>query len=169
MNPVLEKVQPEFGSSLKIQHFYKKQPNQKPTWHYHPEIELVYVENGTGKIHVGQHLSYFKNGALVLIGPNLPHLGFLERMTANEHEIVVQFKMDFLGVDFFNSPEMSSINKMLELSSSGIKFSKHVQKEIGEHLKEIIEMNNFNKLIYFIKLLNIECWRNDYGFQPSGQ
>jgi len=162
MIPVFEKVQPEFGSSFTVKQFYKKHPNQKPTWHYHPEIELVYVENGSGKIHVGQHLSYFKNGALVLIGPNLPHLGFVERMTSNEIEIVVQFRSDFLGEGFFDAAEMHNIKNMLELSSSGLKFKKHVQRELGERLKEIAEMNSFNKLIYFLRLLNKLSKTKDY-------
>ena len=169
MNPVLEKVQPEFGSSFSLKHFYQEQPNHKPTWHYHPEFELVYVENGSCKIHVRQHLSYFKNVALVLIGSNLPHLGFVERMTANEIEIVVQFKLDFLGSSFFDSAEMANIKKMLELSASGLKFKKHVQREIGEGLKEILEMNNFNKLIYFLKLLNKLSKATDYEILNVGE
>lgn len=169
MNPVLEKVQPEFGSSFLLRQFYKSQPNLKPTWHYHPEIELVYVENGSGKIHVGQHLSYFKNGTLVLIGSNLPHLGFVERMTSNEVEIVAQFKIDFLGHNFFDSVEMANIKKMLELSASGLKFKKHVQKLIGERLKEILEMSSFNKLIYFLKLLNKLSKVTDYEILNVGE
>lgn len=169
ISPVLEKVQPEFGSSFLIKQFYQEQPNQKPTWHYHPELELVYIENGSGKIHVGQHLSYFKNGTLVLIGPNLPHLGFVERMSANEIEIVAQFKIDFLGSDFFNSEELQSINKMLVLSSSGLKFNNHVHQQVGESLKELLEMNNFNKLIYFLKLLQRLSKSSDYEILNVGE
>lgn len=169
ISPTLEKVQPEFGSSFLLRQFYQENPNQKPTWHYHPEIELVYIENGSGKIHVGQHLSYFKNGTLVLIGSNLPHLGFVERMSANEIEIVAQFRVDFLGPNFFKSIEMESINKMLELSSSGIRFKTHVRKEIGEKLKELFEMNSFNKLIYFLKLLESLSKSTDYEILNVGE
>ena len=169
MNPTLEKVQPEFGSSFLLKQFVENNPNQKPTWHYHPEIELAYIENGSGKIHVGQHLSYFKNGALVLIGPNLPHLGFVERLTSNKVEIVAQFRIDFLGSHFFDTVEMAGIKRMLNLSKSGIKFKQHIQKEIGERLKELIEMNQFNKLVYFLRLLHKLSETKDYEILNVGE
>ena len=153
VQPVFEVVQPEFGSSFSIKRFDAINPNQRPTWHYHPEIELVYVEKGSGKVHIGQHLSYFKNGALVLIGPNLPHLGFVQRMTTSDMEIVAQFKLDFLGPDFFNANEFQLIKQMLDRSASGIRFHKHVKEAIGLKLKELLEMNPFNRLVYFIKTL----------------
>jgi len=153
MPPVLEKLQPEFGSSFLLKRFYKDKPNTSPTWHYHPEIELVYIAKGSGKIHIGQHLSYYKDGVLLLIGPNLPHLGFVDRMTLNEEEIITQFRMDFLGPDFFNSPEMYRIKQLLERSRSGIRFSDDLSSTVGNKLKELLEMNQFNRLMYFIKLL----------------
>ena len=42
-------------------------------WHYHPEIELVYVNNGSGKRQVGLNLSNYNDGLLILVGSNLPH------------------------------------------------------------------------------------------------
>ena len=45
-------------------------------WHYHPEIELVYVEAATGIRHVGQHISSYMESDLIFIGPNIPHLNF---------------------------------------------------------------------------------------------
>lgn len=162
MNAQFEEISPSFGSSFLIQKFGSTQPNQKPNWHYHPELELVYVENGSGKIHVGHHLSYYKSGALVLIGSMVPHLGFVERMTRNETEIVVQFKEDFLGSGFFDASEMTQIKSLLNMSKYGIKFKSHVRKSIGEKLKELCEMNNFNKLIYFLKLLQELSVVKDY-------
>ena len=162
ISPSLEKVQPEFGSSFSIKKFYQDSPVQKPTWHYHPELELVYVEKGAGKVHIGQHLSYYKGGALILIGPNLPHLGFVERMTLNETEIVVQFRNDFLGEHFFDAIELNNIKQLLTLSKSGIKFPNHIKSIFGDKLKELLEMNNFNRLIYFLKILNDLSQVQDY-------
>lgn len=151
--PVLEQVQPGFGSSFLIRRFYQDKPNSKPSWHYHPEIELVYIANGSGKIHIGKHLSYYKDGVILLIGPNLPHLGFVDRMTLNDEEIVVQFRMDFLGSDFFNSAEMAEIKQLLERSRSGIRFDDSLIGHIGAKLNEILAMNAFNRLLYFLRLL----------------
>ncbi|MBT8232867.1 MAG: helix-turn-helix transcriptional regulator [Saprospiraceae bacterium] len=169
MNPQFERIQPEFGTSFTLKKFYQSAPNYKPSWHYHPELELVYVENGSGKIHVGRHLSYFKNGCLVLIGSNLPHLGFVERLTANEIEIVAQFKLDFLGPQFFDAPEMLKVKQMLKLSLSGIKFSRHVRREVGGKLLELVEMDNFNKLLYFMRILNQLSEYDDFEILNVGE
>ena len=42
--------------------------------HVHPEYELVYVEESSGKRIVGNLLETFAPGDMVLIGPNLPHI-----------------------------------------------------------------------------------------------
>lgn len=161
-NPVLEQVQPGFGSSFLMKRFYKDEPNTKPTWHYHPEIELVYIAKGSGKVHIGQHLSYFSNGVLLMIGPNLPHLGFVDRMSLNEEEIIVQFKMDFLGDSFFEADEMFRIRALIERSRAGIRFADHLIPDMGNKLKELLAMTQFNRLIYFIKLLNEMAEYEDY-------
>ena len=153
-NPVLEKVQPGFGSSFFIKRFYQDEPNAKPAWHYHPELELVYIAKGSGKIHIGHHLSYYSEGVLLLIGPNMPHLGFVDRMTLNEEEIIVQFKADFLGPDFLNAPEMNRIKALFERSRSGIRFHDHLLPHLGNKLRELLAMKPLNRMLYFIRLLD---------------
>ena len=95
LKPALEKVSPEFGSSFTIKQ-YVEQAGEKqqyqPFWHFHPELELVFINGGNGKRHIGNHLSYFNNGDLILIGSNLPHYGFTDRLTGNCAETVIQMR-----------------------------------------------------------------------------
>ena len=39
-------------------------------WHYHPEIELCYVQRGAGTRMVGDSVREFSEGDLVLVGSN---------------------------------------------------------------------------------------------------
>jgi len=48
-------------------------PDVNNRWHYHPEIELVYFKKGTGTQFIGDSISLFLTGDIVLVGPNLPH------------------------------------------------------------------------------------------------
>ena len=98
--PAFEKIVPEFGKSLLVKQHNEIVENNLPFWHFHPELELVYVNKGKGKRHIGSHLSYFNNSQLILIGANLPHSGFTDRFSTNGTEIIVQFKEDFLGDNF---------------------------------------------------------------------
>mgnify|MGYP000200036647 CR=1 FL=1 len=152
--PILEKVEPNFGNSWTYKLFEEKKPNNKAVWHYHPEIELVYVEKGSGKRHIGNHLSYFNDGDLILIGPNLPHVGFMDRLTGDESEIVVQFRMDFLGEDFFNTVELHEIKSLLELSKSGISFYGKTKNEVGILLKDFNWVKiKFDQLLQLLRIL----------------
>ena len=100
--PSFEKISPSFGSSILVKQHNKEVQNNYAFWHFHPEVELVYVNKGQGKRHIGNHLSYFNNSMLILIGANLPHNGFVDRLTTTGKETIVQFKLDFLGNTFYN-------------------------------------------------------------------
>src|SRR5687768_8406813 len=91
-------------------------------WHYHPEVELVYIEGPTGIRHVGQNMSSYEGSDLILIGPNVPHLNFdYGHRTKYEH-IVIQFRPDFLGSSLQLTPEFSAIAKLFERSAYGMSF-----------------------------------------------
>ncbi len=115
--PTFEAIEPNFGNSFTYQKFDEERLNKNTVWHYHPEIELVYVNGGSGKRQIGSHVSYFTNGDLILIGSNLPHCGLTDKLTGNKKETVVQMKQDFLGSDFFDIPEMKRIQSLFELAA----------------------------------------------------
>ncbi len=106
-------------------------------WHYHPEIELVYVNGGTGRRQVGSNLSYYTWGTLILVGSNLPHCGFTDELTGNKSETVIHMKADFLGDTFFNLPEMASIKRLLQVAQRGIVFSGETKKRVGAMMEEM--------------------------------
>ena len=49
-------------------------PCMDSSWHYHPQYELLYISQSTGIRFVGDNVSPFVPGELVLVGPYLPHL-----------------------------------------------------------------------------------------------
>ena len=102
--PKLESITPNFGNSFTYNHHGQSGMSNVTSWHYHPEIELVYVNGGAGKRQIGSHVSYFRDGDLILIGSNLPHCGFTTKETGNKSQTVIHMKKDFLGNDFFNIP-----------------------------------------------------------------
>ena len=120
--PTLEKIDTGFESSIRVKKHTGFDKTRKPYWHFHPELELVYVNKGKGKRHIGNHLSYFNNSQLLLIGSNLPHNGFTDRLTTTGSETLVQFREDFMGKEFFEVPEMKQVRELIERSKKGILF-----------------------------------------------
>src|SRR4051812_39125147 len=43
-------------------------------WHFHEEYELVLIEQSQGTKFIGDNVSLFQDGELMLIGSNIPHL-----------------------------------------------------------------------------------------------
>ncbi|MAU16880.1 MAG: AraC family transcriptional regulator [Muricauda sp.] len=153
--PAFEAIAPSFGHSFTFQKFNESNENKNNGWHYHPELELVYVNGGSGKRQIGSHVSYYRNGDLILIGSNLPHCGFTDKLTGNKSETLVQMKADFLGSDFFNIPEMRNIQKLFEVAKGGIAFSGKTKMKVGEKMEILEYQTDFQRLLSILNILNI--------------
>ncbi|PKD17072.1 AraC family transcriptional regulator [Salegentibacter salinarum] len=154
--PSFEKVDPSFGSSFSFKNFNQEHQNKNHTfWHYHPEIELVYVNGGSGKRQIGSHVSYYQNGDLILIGANLPHCGFTDSLTDNDRETVIQFSPDFLGKNFWEIPEMRNVRVLLERAKNGIVFHGEDKNLIGEKIEALSSLTNYKRLLGLLDVLNM--------------
>jgi AraC-like DNA-binding protein/uncharacterized RmlC-like cupin family protein len=160
--PTLEKVTPSFGSSILVKQHDEMADKNSAFWHFHPELELVYVNKGQGKTHIGNHLSYFNNSQLILIGANLPHNGFADRLTANGTETTVQFKSDFLGNDFINIPEMANVSALFDRAKKGIKFNIETKQIIGPQINKLLSYDGLERVLKFLEILNYLAKTNDY-------
>ncbi|MGE0589722.1 MAG: helix-turn-helix domain-containing protein [Cyclobacteriaceae bacterium] len=157
-----EAIQPTFGSSFFLKQFNHQTQNKAPTWHFHPELELVYVSEGSGRRHIGQHLSYFSEGDLLLIGSNLPHYGFTDRLTGSASETIVQMKPDFLGTNFFTIPEMHPIEMLFERARMGIAFHGETKEKVGLKLKELENLDAYDRLIRLLDVLHTLADSEEY-------
>tara|TARA_R110001592_G_scaffold78428_2_gene235263 strand:+ start:3968 stop:4840 length:873 start_codon:yes stop_codon:yes gene_type:complete len=160
--PTLEKITPNFGSSLLVKKHEEFLKTIVPFWHFHPEIELVYVNKGKGKRHIGNHISYFNNSQLVLIGSNLPHVGYIDRLTTNGSETLIQFKPDFLGSEFFKIPEMIAVEALFERAKKGIRFNIEIKQRIGAKIEALVELDGVHRITSFLEILNDLATTDDY-------
>lgn len=160
--PTLEKISPDFGSSILVKKHTEFLKEIKAFWHFHPEIELVYVDKGKGKTHIGNHLSYFNNSQLLLIGANLPHNGFTDRLTTNGSETLVQFKPEFLGDAFFEIPEMKPIHILFEKAKKGIVFGVKTKQKLGVKIQKLTEKKGFKQILILLDILHTLSKSDDY-------
>lgn len=153
--PTLEVVKPDFGRSYTYKKFNAENVNKDILWHYHPEIELVYVKGGSGKRHIGSHVSYYTESSLMLIGSNLPHCGFTDRYTTHKHETVLQLHESFLGEEFLHIPEMLQVKDLFEMAKGGIAFRGKTKEEVGRRLETMEFQDDFDRLITLLQILRI--------------
>lgn len=162
-----ENIQPTFGSSFYVKQFNQQIRNRTPVWHFHPELELVCVSGGSGRRHVGQHLSYFTHGDLLLIGSNLPHFGFTDRLTGNAAETIVQMKPDFLGESFFGIPEMNAIQLLFERAKMGIVFTGSIKEALSDKIHQLPDDTPYTRLINLLSILNQLATTSEYTLLNS--
>ncbi len=160
--PLFESIAPSHGSSLTVNNFKGVNAENPASWHYHPEMEIVYVNGGNGKRHIGNHISYYNDGDLIFIGANLPHFGFTDRLTENKSEVVIQAREDFLGDEFFDAPEMSSVKQLLNRSRQGLVFHENTKEAIGPKIEDLLIMPSFDRLVAFLKILQELAESKDY-------
>jgi AraC-like DNA-binding protein len=128
-------------------------------WHYHPELELIFFIEGNTSAIVGQEFMEFEQGQLVLIGSNLPHVLFPDETFAAKFPdidpfgLIIQFKENFLGTEFFSSEEMKAVKKMMDKGKRGISFSAETVQSLQPLLLQMHEEPDNRKLITLLAIL----------------
>lgn len=157
-----EVIEPAFGNSFYYSKYVQNANIKAHLWHYHPEIELVFVNGGTGKRQIGSHISYYTDGDLILIGSNLPHCGFTDDHTGNKNETVIQMKPDFLGETFMALPETKNIYHLFERAKGGIAFGEETKKALGDKIEAMEAMPPLERLLTVVNILNELEQAKDY-------
>ena len=127
-------------------------------WHYHPELELVYIIKGTGTRFIGDGIERFSERELVLIGKNLPHMWLSDEVYFEEgsdlvsEAIGIHFREDFLGADFLNAMEMKPILQLTKRAVQGIKFS-NLDPGLVAEIKGLAALEPFHKVIQLVQIL----------------
>lgn len=153
MKIIREEIEPTKGSSFKV--LLTPGLNDTFLWHFHPEYEIVYVEGTGGTRHVGDHISAYEGSDLVFIGPNIPHLNFDYGVQTECEQVIIQMKENFLGKDFLNIPELSSIKALFDQSHYGLSFSDSTKLRVGEILKQLPNLDQFEQLLSLLQILRL--------------
>lgn len=162
IKPSYQAIEPSFGSSFTYARYLGATNNMAHLWHYHPEIEMVFVNGGSGKRQIGGHISYYTEGDLILIGSNLPHCGFTDENTGNKTEVVIQMNPEFLGTDFLKIQETKGIANLFEKAKSGIAFGKDTMNLVGPSLEKMNKLWPFERLLTLLNILRELEQASDY-------
>ena len=125
-----------------------------PKIHSHKNYELNLIVSGSGRRIVGNNISSFESGDLVLLGPDLPHCWeVLDRQNELPPScIVIHFYENIVGSDFFNLPELETVKELLNRANSGLFFK---GEKIGYVIDCMKRLVNLNGLESYIELLHI--------------
>lgn len=124
-------------------------------WHFHPELELVFIDGVNGTRHVGNHLSKYEGNDLVFIGSYIPHLNFDYGVKGDYEKIVVHLHPNFLQTTWDFVPEMAHIEDLLDQSRWGVAFGRQTKSIAIPMIRELPFMPTFERFTYLLRILEI--------------
>jgi AraC-like DNA-binding protein len=139
-----------------------KEPVLDINWHFHEEYEIIYIIKGNGVRLVGDNISNFQSGELVLVGPNMPHLWRTTKDVSSVDRIIIKFGASPNGIDLFDLPEFASIQALLKNSNTGISFPFDVIRQVHDHFLDIADASGPQKWIHLLQILTILSNNDDY-------
>ncbi|MCF3108846.1 AraC family transcriptional regulator [Niabella sp. CC-SYL272] len=162
------KVPVPLQDSFSIRH--DRAPNFGRPLHYHPELELHFTIKGTGIRLIGDDVSHFKEGEVILLGENLPHAWRgKENGTGDAPEdswveaIVIQFSADCLGADFFQLPEAYLLPRIFELAKKGLLFYGELAEQIKALMYRSVKAARFERILILLQILQVISEREEFS------
>lgn len=155
MKPAFEQLTKGIGSSISVTGLSLTAFDGP--YHFHPEMELTWIRQGTGKRYVGSRVSEFEKDDLVLLGANIPHCWKTagERSEGSARALVIQFRQDFAGDAFLNLPELGKIRKLFEKAKAGLSIKGRSRKQVISLLKELSVAESLQKLLKLLGILDL--------------
>ena len=157
MKPQLHKL-PLISNTSFLYNKMQCQYFDKP-WHFHEEFEIVLIEESRGTKFIGDKVSLFQEGELLLIGSNIPHLFrnnedyYKKSGKLQANSIFIHFTEDFLGEGFFQLPEMKMVRKLLDDSAFALQAHGKIRKSMIAKLQEIADQQPAQRLLSLLEML----------------
>lgn len=89
-------------------------------WHFHPEYEIVIIVSGAGTCFVGDTVTEFGTGDLIITGPDLPHTYVSD---AYAEAVCCQFDSELFGAAWTKRPEFRLIDNLFSRAARGVQFT----------------------------------------------
>lgn len=153
MKPEFEQITTRADNSFNLRIIEREnRKHLSQAWHFHPEIEICFTEISHGKRFVGNQISDYEEGDLVMFGSNLPH-GFITDHYSKQ--IVIQFVPNFLGEAFIERPELNSFKKLLAQSKIGLSYYGKSKAKAIWLIKQLSHLDGFLQLVKLLELLEV--------------
>ena len=152
MKPIIQKLPLNENSSF-VSRTYRT-PNFEVPWHHHIEYELILFTECSGMSFIGNYIGGFETGDIFFLGKNLPHT-FQKRDDSIASAIVVQFREDCWGADFFASEECAQIRELFAISTHGLRIKGESKEKLFTSIKSLEQSKGLQRMIGLCKALDI--------------
>ena len=139
--------------------------------HSHKNYELNLITSGAGRRIVGNNISSYSEGDLVLLGPNISHCWEILEVEDNREPecIVTHFYENIISSEFFSIPELEPVVNLLKDAENGIFFKGPKAKKVAVVLKKMATLEGLELYIQLLKVFNLllQIQEREYLTLPS--
>jgi len=129
------------------------------SFHYHPEIQIVYILDGTGTRIIGDSIGRFNEDEIYVIGSNTPHIfksdkTYYKKDAPFSHAISFYFTEDSFGEKFFKLPETQELDGLLKDSKRTIYYQGESIIPLKKMFLDVTSSTGFEKIRMFFDILH---------------
>lgn len=142
-------------------HFKKVDtPFLNKPFHFHPNCEMVLIEEGFGKRVIGDNVANFNEDDLVLMGPNLPHIWINDNVfyagntNLRAKAVVIYFSPHLLDT-MLDAPGLIPIQQLIQKTERGLAIRGRTRELIRQKMLMLCNKNGLDQLVGFLDILNI--------------
>jgi AraC-like DNA-binding protein len=148
-------------------------------FHFHPECELVYILEGTGKRIVGDNVAPFSAGEIIFLGPNVPHVWYSDKSyyarnsPLTSRAIVLYFNKDIFGQNFYELNETQVLKKLFHKAERGLQVTGDASIRLGKLMEQMTKKKNLDRITTLLQILQLLASTRDFqqlasiGYQHS--
>jgi len=144
--------------------------HSQPSFHAHPEMELVFVEEGFGKRIIGNRVEPFEAGDMVFIGSHVPHIwlsdpAFYEQGSTLKSKVIITYINPAIFNQLLGSlKEFDQIRGMVQQAAKGIRIYGRTRNVIAERLKSLSATSGFEKVNGVLQIMHLISTSSDKGY-----
>ncbi|MCR4268032.1 AraC family transcriptional regulator [Nitratireductor sp. ZSWI3] len=155
MRPYLEKLPTIPGASWGL--LNRRLDDAIPfQWHHHPEYELTLTLNSRGQRFIGDHVGFYGDGDLVLVGPNLPHTWASREKIERDGPhvaLVMWFDGDWAARLSDGFVELQPIGELMRRARCGLHFSAVMAQRLRPQIEALFAAPVPERLLLLVRVL----------------
>lgn len=114
---------------------------------------------GSGSRYIGNNISSFSAGEVVLLGENIPHIwrynkeATIKGKVLDAESLSLHFDPECLGKDLLNLQEAYLLPRLFEKAKSGLVLHGQARKQVATLMQQAIEATNLERIIILLSIL----------------
>jgi AraC-like DNA-binding protein/quercetin dioxygenase-like cupin family protein len=122
--------------------------------HQHGEIQISYIEKGSGSLIVGDSINEYKHGDILVVGGYIPHV-FRSDANASDESVMYTLFFDYnsFGKEFFHLTDLALTHDFFKKSEHGMKVLSNKEKIIAL-FNQLPDQNKVERIASLLLVIN---------------